>query len=139
MDILKIPFIELLNIKRDNSTLIIEPIKSLENHLGTMHAGAIYTLAETQSGLYLQNIFKDLLNSAIPILRSSTIKYKKEINSKVEARANAKLEDLERFFDIFIKKGRAIISVDVDIVDRDNILYAVASFNWFVQKISIIK
>ena len=139
MDILKIPFIELLNIKRDNSTLIIEPIKSLENHLGTMHAGAIYTLAETQSGLYLQNIFKDLSNSAIPILRSSTIKYKKEINSKVEARANAKLEDLERFFDIFIKKGRAIISVDVDIVDRDNILYAVASFNWFVQKISIIK
>jgi len=134
MDILKIPFVELLSINRDGSTLKIEPKKSLENHLGSIHAGVSYTLAESASGLYLQEMFKELVNSAVPILRGSKVKYKKEIKGVVEARAKVKLDDIDRFLDSYSKKARATISVNVELLDSDNIVYLVAKFDWFIIK-----
>jgi hypothetical protein len=42
-----------------------------------LHAGAQFTLAETQSGLYLQTLFPELESQVIAILRESKMRYKK--------------------------------------------------------------
>ena len=76
MNILEIPFVKLLNITQDENKLSLNEKKTLLNHLETTHAGAIYTLGETQSGLYLQNLFPSLQDKVIPILRDSKLSIK---------------------------------------------------------------
>ena len=50
MDITSIPFVKLLGIKQTNdATLSLTNIETVHNHVGTMHAAALYALAETQT------------------------------------------------------------------------------------------
>jgi len=62
MNVVKIPFVKLLDINLADS-LELKFKKELTNHIGSIHAGALYTLAETQSGLFLQEQFKECLKS----------------------------------------------------------------------------
>jgi len=136
MEISKIPFIKHLDIKNSStSNLTIQNSKNLHNHLGSLHAGALYTLAETQSAIFLQSKFPDLKDSIIPLLREGTIKYKKQALSKITAYANTSEEDIEKFFKLFKKKGRGSIKVSVELIDEEDELCAVASFVWFIQSI----
>jgi len=129
VSVIKIPFVNLLNIKLTD-TLELNFTQKFTNHLGSMHAGALFTLAETQSGLFLQQSFSSYKN-IIALLRSSQIKYKKEAKSSVKAFASASKESLEIFKNNFTKKGKGLIEVDVKLYSNNN-LVAVAKFNWYV-------
>ena len=107
MNIVKISFVNLLDIKLTD-TLELKFKKELTNHLGSMHAGALYTLAETQSGLFLQERFKEY-KSTLPILRGTEIKYKKEAKGTVSAIAKADKESLEKFENTLNKRGKALL------------------------------
>lgn len=135
MNILEIPFVKLLNITQDEDKLSLNEKKTLLNHLETTHAGAIYTLGETQSGLYLQNLFPSLQDKVIPILRDSKIKYKKPALGNLSASATCTQEVKENFQRIFEKKKRASIEITVNIQNKDEEIIAIASFTWFIQSI----
>jgi acyl-coenzyme A thioesterase PaaI-like protein len=136
MEISKIPFIEHLNIKNSSTAnLSIQNSKNLHNHLGSIHAGALYTLAETQSAIFLQNKFPDLKDNIIPLLREGTIKYKKQALNQITAYANTYEEDIEKFLKLFNKKGRGSIEVSVELKDKEGELCAVGRFVWFVQSV----
>jgi acyl-coenzyme A thioesterase PaaI-like protein len=72
-----IPFSRYLGLKEKENKLFLEPKDTLLNHIHTLHAGAQFTLAETQSGLYLQTLFPELESQVIAILRESKMRYKK--------------------------------------------------------------
>ena len=130
-----IPFVELVGVKQSGDALFLEYEKKISNHLKTIHAGAQYTLAETASGLYLQELFPDLVGKVVPILRESNIKYKKPALTKIKAFASVDDASKEKFNEQFEKKGRALLEVSVEVVDADSNVVANASFVWFVQKI----
>jgi len=133
MNIVKIPFVKLLDINLTD-TLELKFKKELTNHIGSLHAGALYTLAETQSGLFLQKRFKEYKN-ALPILRAGEIKYKKESKGAVSAIAKADKESLEKFENTLSKRAKALISVKVELYSNSE-LVATAKFSWFVQLIN---
>ena len=59
MDILSIPFHQLLHIERNQDDAFIFQMKErpeFNNHLGTFHACAQLSLAEATSGEYLQEL-----------------------------------------------------------------------------------
>lgn len=53
MKLTNIPYVKLTDIQEEKEYLTLIPNNSISNHVGTIHAGAIFTLAETQSGHYL--------------------------------------------------------------------------------------
>lgn len=135
MNILEIPFVKLLNITQDENKLSLNENKTLLNHLESTHAGAIYTLGETQSGLYLQELFPSLQDKVIPALRDSKIKYKKPALGNLSANATCSQEKIDNFQKIFEKKKRASIEITVNISNKDEQIIAIASFTWFIQSI----
>ena len=135
MNINTIPFIKLININQEEQTLSMNLKEDVLNHLNTIHAGAQYTLAETQSGVYLQNLFPHLEGKAIPILRDSKIKYKNPAKTSISASAISKEEDIEKFKTQYEKKGRALINVDVEVKDENDKISCQASFTWFIQSL----
>lgn len=133
---MKIPFVTHIGIKeKDEKTLKLSFNESVKNHVGTMHGAAQFALAETQSGFYLESIFPQYKGKFIPLLRSSSVKYKNPATTELYGTATASKESLEKFEAQFLKKGRASISVSVELRDSNDVLTMTGEFAWFIQKI----
>lgn len=137
MNVTEIPFVKLLDIKQEAQTLSLAYKNDVLNHVNTIHASAQFTLAETDSGLYLQKLFPELEGKVIPLLRDATIKYKKPAQEKIIAYSNVDEENLIKFREQFAKKGRGSIGVSVQVKDINNTLTTLAHFTWFVQTIEL--
>ena len=137
MDILELPFVKKVGIKKnEDNHSELQFNDTILNHIETIHAGAQYTLAETASGELLQIEFPELIGKVIPILRSSDIKYKNIAVKTIFAFAAISNDAKEKFYGQFLKKGRALLPVEVEVKDSDEKLTCVGTFNWFVQKIN---
>jgi acyl-coenzyme A thioesterase PaaI-like protein len=134
MEVTAIPFVKYIGIKEEESQLSLSPMLEVKNHIGTIHASAQFTLAETQSGLFLQEEFKDLEEEVLPLLRSSSVKYKAPATTTLRAEATINDEVKSKFMEQFSRRGRATITVDVKLIDVENVVTMVGEFVWFIQK-----
>jgi|LGOV01.1.fsa_nt_gb acyl-coenzyme A thioesterase PaaI-like protein len=135
MDVVQIPFVKKVGITQaKDGNLELAFSDDTHNHLATMHASAQFTLAETASGDFLQTLFPELVGKVIPVLRDATVKFKKPAVKKIIAYPSILYEAQEKFNTQFAKKGRASISVNVEIKDIENTVTCVAVYNWFVQR-----
>lgn len=130
-----IAFVKHVGIEEDNGEVSLECRDEVLNHLGTIHASAQFTLAETQSGLHLQKLFPELEGKVVPVLRDSSMKYKKPALKRIEAFASSSEESVQKFKEQFAKKGRGSIEINVEVKDVDAVTLSTAAFSWFVQKI----
>ena len=136
MDVTEIPFVKKVGITQaKDGCLELAFSHDTHNHLATMHASAQFTLAETASGEFLQTLFPQLVGKVIPVLRDATVKFKKPAVKNIIAYPSISNESREKFDIQFTKKGRASISVKVEIKDIEKTVTCVATYNWFVQKI----
>ncbi len=138
MDVTQIPFnklIEITNANEDDNALVLEFKSNMKNHLGTFHASAQFALAEACSGLSLQKHFPHLVESVVPVLRKSEVKFKQPAQSNILAKSNLATEEKDRFEKQLDKKGRATIAVPVEITDDNGTTTMVGKYEWFVQKI----
>jgi acyl-coenzyme A thioesterase PaaI-like protein len=137
MDIIKVPFIQKSGIQYDDSgSLKLEFCQSILNHVGTVHASAQFTLAETASGACLQSLFPELSEQVIPILREAKVKYSKPAKQSISAYSFVNKGAISTFRDQLSKKGRGIIEISVEIKDSDKTVTCSGVFKWFVQTIS---
>ena len=130
-----IEFVKLIGIEQSENSVSLAYKEDVLNHIESIHASAQFTLAETQSGLHLQELFPDLVDKVIPMQKKKKIKYKKPALKNIEAFASCSDENIEKFTEKFSKKGRATLSVRVDVKDSTGVLTASSEFIWFVQKI----
>jgi thioesterase domain-containing protein len=108
----------------------------LANHVGSVHAGAMFTVCEAASGAVLAGAMVEVIMHARFVVRDARIEYLKPAQGDVTARATladegaAVLEALRR-------EGCAEVAVDVSAVTRGadglEVLVARASFNWHLR------
>ena len=133
MDILNIPFNRLIGfeISDDPEYLMILPAKrEYENHIQTVHAGALFALAEASSGLCLLREFAELEN-VVPVVRNVEIKYKKPGQGMIRSKAFLSVDKAAVLETLEIKR-RTLIPVQVTLYDADAVLIMQATFEWFV-------
>jgi len=124
-----IPFVITVGI--ENS--VLKNDTKVQNHLGSIHAGAQFTFAEAASGRYLFSLFPEIQEYIIPLLRESSIKYKKQAMTELSSEVSVDKEDLEKFLRQFESKGRATIVAYVVLKDKEGDITCEGSFKWFVQ------
>lgn len=135
MKVTEIPFVKLIGIEQEKNNLSLRFDFKILNHIKTIHASAQFTLAETQSGLFLQELFPDLENKVIAVLRDSQIKFKKPAVEMITAYSKVSEDIIIKFKEQFTKKNRGTIQIEVDIKDINGLLTSQAVFTWFIQKI----
>src|SRR3954447_13714604 len=59
----------------------------LQNHVGSQHAGALFTVAETASGAAFVGAFAERMAEITPLARSADISYEKIAAGPITARA----------------------------------------------------
>ena len=134
---LEIPFVKHVGIEKDGE-LKLHVREELTNHIQTIHASAQFTLGETASGACLMEEFPQYKGEVIPMLRSSTVKYKSPATSTLRAKASLTKEAKEKFLRQFKRRGQGVIAVDVELFDEDGCVTIEGEFIWFVQDSKII-
>ena len=138
MDVTQIPFAKHIGIKyKDKTTLALANTDTLQNHVQSIHASAQFTLAETQTGLFLQKEFPELEGKVAGLLRGSTVKYKNPATSSIYAVASMDDEAKEKFLAHIARKGRASITVYANVYDENDLLTMQGEFSWFMQKLDV--
>jgi len=95
----------------------LEKREELTNHLGTMHAGVLFTLAEASSGQLLATLFPDWADKVIPVVRRSKVKYNKPGTTTIYSRATVTDETKSKVPGDLEKRGRSIADVSVKPLD----------------------
>ena len=135
MNVTEIPFVRHVGIDTDDSgALRLEFSQAVQNHLQTLHAAAQFALAETASGDCLQQLFPELVDQVVPLLREARIKYKKPAFSSIRAQALVEQAEVERFQQQFASKGRGSLAVDVEVLDSEGNVTCQAHYSWFISQ-----
>jgi acyl-coenzyme A thioesterase PaaI-like protein len=105
------------------------------NHLGTVHAGAQFSLAESCSGAYLLARFPDLAREYVGMVRKAEIKYSNPGRGTLYARAEMEPEAEAGLVKTLEQRGRAFATIRVVLVDEAEQITARADLEWFFQRL----
>lgn len=138
MDITQIPFNHYIGLKRSTQPelgeLELDDAPQYHNHLATVHAAAQFAIAEACSGEYLLKRFGELADGHVPVVRRAEVKYRKPANGRLIAKAQVSPEQEQAFVAELARRGRALINIDVQVLDASRSLTMSAVFEWYVQK-----
>jgi acyl-coenzyme A thioesterase PaaI-like protein len=136
MDITKVPFNKLLGIslsKDSNFLLQLDAREEYTNHLGTIHAAALFALAEGSGAQFLLNAFpNEIVQNSIPVLRKVEVNYKKPANGIIVSSAIIKNDTIENITHHLTKKKRALVTTIVDLYDSQQVKVFTGNFEWFI-------
>ncbi|MFY9725010.1 MAG: YiiD C-terminal domain-containing protein [Bryobacteraceae bacterium] len=135
MDVSAIPFNRLLGLRASGAALTLPADPKYYNHLGTVHAGAQFALAEAASGQLLLDRFGEAAADYVAVVRHADVKFRRPAAGELTAQAGAPPEEAERFLDTVTRRGRAAIEVRVQLPDADGSATLESTFEWFAQRI----
>jgi hypothetical protein len=136
IDITKVPFNQLLGISLSKDTdflLQLDNRKEYTNHLDTVHAAALFALAEGSGAQLLLKAFpEEIIDNVIPVLRKVDVSYKKPATGVIKSKAILKNDTIEHITLELQTKKRVLITTMVELFDEQNVKIFAANFEWFV-------
>jgi len=75
-----------------------------------------------------------LLGKMVGLPRGATVKYKNPATSSIYAMAYLEDDAKEKFMSQMERKGRAVVTVHVEVKDREEVVTMKGDFQWYVQK-----
>lgn len=137
MNITDLPFNRFIGIARtqaDGAVLALPGDDRYGNHLGTVHASALLALAEATSGEHLIRRFPDLGFGVVPVVRRVEAKFRKPALGAVHSKSSVPPEQEAEFRTTLTAKGRALITISVEVFDEHDAHALTATFEWFVAR-----
>ena len=135
MKAIMLPFTKKIGIKHSQSReylLQLDFNENVTNHIGTTHASASYAFAETTSGVFLEINFAEIAERTIPILRASTVKYKKGGESALFSNAKLVGTNIAEVTNLLLTKKKAMFVIHVKLYNETKEVVMMADFEWFV-------
>ena len=106
--------------------------EGITNHLGTVHAGAIYTIAETGGGLVITSAATSA--DIWGVAKSGHIKYKKPAKSMIYVEEEVDPEWVAEKFNTALTEGKADIPFTVHVRDENGDVVAEVEFIYHIRK-----
>jgi thioesterase domain-containing protein len=137
MNILDLPYNQHVGLKAEtvagDEILCLEPDYRHLNHVGTIHASAIFSLAEAASGHALLLQFPHLSDSTLAVLREAVIKYRKPATGKIRAISEIDGQEATSFSERLASKGRGTIRVSIKVLQKEDEVF-VGTYSWFASR-----
>ncbi len=110
----------------------LEQTATSVNHIGTQHAGALFTLGETASGGAMAGMFADRILSVRPIAGEAQIRYTKLAKGRISAEARVG-GDPAAILSAFERDKRVMFEVAVAMHDDQGNDVAAMQVSWTVK------
>ena len=103
------------------------------NHIGTLHAGALFSLAESASGVCMIATIADRLSGVTPLAARAEITYRQVARGDVTATARVGLP-VEEILAALDEAGKVRFPVEVDLADASGEVCAVVTVDWHLRR-----
>jgi acyl-coenzyme A thioesterase PaaI-like protein len=113
---------------------MLEDSPEYRNHLNTVHASALFALAEASGGHFLLGEFSELTD-IVPVARKVEIKYRKPATGSVFSKAKFQELGKDEILNMLNQKGRTLLTVEVSLYDEAGVQVMQSTFEWFIAKI----
>lgn len=138
MNILDLPFNAHVGLERcgdENGGLVrLSADDKYTNHLGTIHASAPFSLAEASSGELLISKLGDRAGSIGAMVRRAETKFRKPATGEIRSRGEIDREEWTKTMEQLESKGRALITLKIDVLDSSGQVVSQSAFDWFLAK-----
>jgi uncharacterized protein (TIGR00369 family) len=104
----------------------------LTNHVGSQHAGALFTVAETASGAAFVGAFAERMGDVTPLARSADISYEKIAKGPIDASAKLGVDPAAALATLDAE-GKVVFPCEVELNDADGQRVATAVVQWHVR------
>lgn len=104
----------------------------LANHVGTLHAGALFTLAEAASGAAIVGLLGSRISEITPLARGAQIRYLKPARDEIGADATL-TEPGDALIDRLDRDGKTDTTVDVALTDASGTAVARMQVEWHLR------
>jgi uncharacterized protein (TIGR00369 family) len=124
--------LEITSVGEGEATVRLPDRTELTNHVGSQHAGALFTVAETASGAAFVGAFAERLGEVTPLARSAEIAYEKIAKGPIEATAKLGVEKDEALATLDAD-GKVEFPCEVQLTDESGLRVATATVHWHVR------
>jgi uncharacterized protein (TIGR00369 family) len=132
-----VPFVghlglEITEVSAGEATVRLPRRSELTNHVGSQHAGALFTVAETASGAAFVGAFAVRMGDVTPLARSAEIDFLKVANGPITASAKLGVDAAEALATLE-SEGKVEFPCEVELTDQSGALVATATVSWHVR------
>jgi uncharacterized protein (TIGR00369 family) len=132
-----VPFVDYLGLEiaevgPGEATVVLPRKQHLTNHVGSQHAGALFTAAEAASGGAFVGAFAVRMGDVVPLARRAEIEYLKIASGPITARARLGLDAAEALATLDAE-GKVEFPCHVELHDEAGQLVATATVGWHVR------
>ncbi|HEY4895019.1 MAG TPA: DUF4442 domain-containing protein [Solirubrobacteraceae bacterium] len=125
--------LETLTVAPDHGVVRLPEAPNLTNHVGSQHAGALFTTGEAASGAAFVGAFVELMGEITPLAESAEIAYRKIARGPITATARF-TEDRDALLERLGEDGRVRFPIAVELTDGDGTLVAEMTVTWYVRR-----
>lgn len=125
--------VELIAVEPGRAVAQLVQRGEVSNHIGTVHAGALFTLGETVSGATMSGMFADQLAQIRPVATGATIGYLRSARGTLRAVAqhDGSHDALRAALE---QEGKVAFDIAVTITDAKDIQVAAMTVGWQVRR-----
>lgn len=132
-----VPFVEhlgleIIEVGPGEATVRLPRRQELTNHVGSQHAGALFTAAETASGAAFVGAFAIRMGDVTPLARAAEINYERIASGPITAQGKLGIDAAEALA-ILDETGKVEFPCEVELTDSDGNRVATATVRWHVR------
>ena len=125
--------LEVAEIGPGVGVVVLPDAKELRNHVGSQHAGAMFSAGEAASGGAFVGAFAERLGEITPLAQSAEIRYRKIAQGPITATGNLS-EDADELLQRLDADGTVQFPVEVDLRNQEGDTVAEMTVQWHVRK-----
>ena len=124
--------LEITKVAEGEATVVLPERQELTNHVGSQHAGALFTAAEAASGAAFVGAFLERMAEVTPLARSAEISYEKIAKGPIEANAKLGVPAAEALATLDAE-GKVVFPCEIELTDSSGQRVATATVRWHVR------
>jgi acyl-coenzyme A thioesterase PaaI-like protein len=125
--------LELMEVGDGRGVVKLPDGPELKNHVGSQHAGALFSAGEFASGGAFVGAFAEHMGSITPLARSAEIDYRKIAKGEITATGTLS-ESKEALLGRLDADGRVEFPIAVELTDADGQVVAAMTVHWHVRR-----
>jgi acyl-coenzyme A thioesterase PaaI-like protein len=125
--------LETTTVAEDHGAVRLPDEERLRNHVGSQHAGGLFSAGEAASGAAFVGAFLDIMGEITPLAESAEIAYKKLAKGEITATGRF-TEDRDQLRAKLNADGRVRFPIEVEMTDTEGNVVAEMTVRWYVRR-----
>ena len=125
--------LEVSEVTANSGAVLLPDDERLRNHVGSQHAGALFTAGEAASGAAFVGAFAERMGDITPLAESAEIAYRKIARGPITATGTF-ASDVDELFAELDEEGRVRFPVEVSLTNAAGDVVAEMTVQWYVRR-----